>query len=235
VCGRFVQTTPPAVLAEQFGVAEIIDELENRPDWNVTPRRRVPVVREREPGRRVLEPMRWGLVPRWAKDPGIGDRLINARVESLTTKPAFRRAVARRRCLVPADGFYEWQPVPGRRRKQPWYFRARDGRPLAFAGLWEAWRPEGCSEGPWLVTYVIITTDANRLMAPIHDRMPAILTPEHWASWLDVTEHDPARASALCGPAPDDLLECWPVSTEVNNPAHNGPELIRPVPEAAAP
>jgi putative SOS response-associated peptidase YedK len=227
MCGRFARTTPPAEIAAHFGVTEVLEGLDDRPDWNVTPRREVPVVREPEPHRRVLEPMRWGLVPRWAKDPSIGDRMINARAETLAAKPAFRRALARRRCVIPADGFYEWQPVPGRRRKQPWYFRARDGRPLAFAGLWEAWRPD--DGAPWLVTCVIVTTDANRLMAPVHDRMPAILTPERLGTWLDPGLDDPAVAGALLEPAPEGLLECWPVSTEVNNPAHNGPELVRPL------
>ncbi len=228
MCGRFVQASPPAVLADRFAVDEIAIADQPAPDYNVTPRAEVPAVVQRAAGHRTLELMRWGLVPSWADSPAVGDRLINARAETLLDKPAFAQAFRRRRCIIPADGFYEWQARPGRRRKQPMFVHRRDGEPMAFAGLWEVWRER--ADDPWLVTCTVITTDANSLMAPIHDRMPALLPRDVWDEWLDRERADVDALGALLGPAPDDDLEVWRVRPLVSDPRHNGPELVEPVP-----
>lgn len=229
MCGRFVQTSSVDLLADRFAVDEVLLESPPEPDWNVTPRARVPTVVQRDPGLRTIEPMRWGLVPSWADGPAVGDRLINARAESLRDKPAFQDALRRRRCLVPADGFYEWQAVPGRRRKQPMFVHRRDGEPMAFAGLWAVWRPG--EHEPWLVTCTIVTTPANAVIAPIHDRMPALLPAAAWAEWLDPAASDVDALEALLAPAPDADLEVWPVRPLVSDPANNGPELVEPLPD----
>jgi putative SOS response-associated peptidase YedK len=260
VCGRFVTASSPALIADRFAVDEIDATVtpDPEPDYNVSPRRNVLVVREQaapegeegeegEP-RRVLSRLRWGLVPSWAKELKIGDRMINARAETVATKPSYRRAFAKKRCLIPADGFYEWQAQPGKGdgtastkakpRKQPYFIHRKDGEPLAFAGLWEVWKvPEdspddtrdvGGDDG-WLRSCVIVTTTANELMAPIHDRMPVILPESAWAQWLDPEEHDVEALAKLLVPAEDGLLEAYPVSTEVNNARNNGPQLARAV------
>jgi putative SOS response-associated peptidase YedK len=191
----------------------------------------------------VLSRLRWGLVPSWAKEVKIGDRMINARAETVASKPAYRRAFANKRCLIPADGFYEWKAGTAaggdkKPRKQPYFIHRKDGEPLAFAGLWEVWkvpddRPDnekdlGGDDG-WLRSCVIVTTTANELMAPIHNRMPVILPESAWERWLDPDEHDVDTLAELLVPADDALLEAYPVSTEVNNARNNGPELARAV------
>jgi putative SOS response-associated peptidase YedK len=225
-------------VAKRFGVDEV-DVAEAPPDYNVAPRTHVMAIR-RLAEHRVLSRLRWGLVPSWADDPSIGDRMINARAESVATKPSFRRAYAKRRCIIPADGFYEWKVVgppstpKGRPRKQPMFVHRRDGEPLAMAGLWEAWKVpegmEGIGDGDgWLRSCVIVTTRANGLLAPIHDRMPVVLPESSWGRWLDPDEGDPASLEGLLVPAPDEWLEAWPVSTDVNRPTNHGPELVAPV------
>jgi putative SOS response-associated peptidase YedK len=225
MCGRYVTVSSPALLAERFGVTEIRPE-ELEPSYNVAPRAEVPVVAERH-GERVLDVVRWGLVPSWAKDRSIGDRLINARAETLTTSNAFKRAFERRRCIVPADGFYEWQAIKGQRTKQPWFFRRRDGEPLAFAGLWEIWhdREEG-DDAPRVRSCTIITTTPNELIAPIHDRMPVVLAQDAWDTWLSVDNRDVASLVPLLAPMPTEELDAWTVSTLVNKADNNGPELL---------
>jgi putative SOS response-associated peptidase YedK len=173
----------------------------------------------------VLEQMRWGLVPSWADDPKIGDRLINARAESVADKPAFKTAFLKRRCILPADGFYEWQPVAGRQQKQPVFVHRRDGEPMAFAGLWEVWRDHARPDTPWLLSCAIVTTRANATMAPVHDRMPVVLPEPAWDTWLDPRTDDQGRLEALLVPAPDETIELWPVSSMVNRADNNGPEL----------
>jgi putative SOS response-associated peptidase YedK len=215
----------PSLLAERFDVTEIrLPELE--PNYNVAPRADVPVIAERH-GERVLDVVRWGLIPSWATDRSIGDRLINARGEKLTTSNAFKRAFERRRCIVPADGFYEWQAIVGQRVKQPWFFRRRDGEPLAFAGLWEIWhdRNEG-DDAPRVRTCTIITTTPNELVAPIHDRMPVALAEASWNTWLSVDNRDTTTLTQLLAPMPADELEKWAVSTLVNKADNNVPELL---------
>jgi len=231
VCGRFVSTSPPAALAGAFG-AELSEEVASRPEpprWNVAPTARIYAV---VGSPRRLEARRWGLVPSWAKDPSVGRRHVNARAEGLADRPAYRSALARRRCLIPADGFYEWSRPPaeaGSQRRppaQPFFFGPRDGSgPLALAGLWEAWRD---GEGSVLLTATIVTTAANRVVGQVHDRMPAILGPEAWSAWLDTDTVGPSDARALLGPAPDELLVAWPVGPAVNSPRNEGPGLLEP-------
>jgi putative SOS response-associated peptidase YedK len=230
MCGRYVQASSPDLLAERFGVDDVQVE-EHEPRYNVAPRAEVPAVRRRK-DRTVLSSLRWGLVPSWADDPKIGDRLINARAEAIADKPAFRRAFERRRCLIPADGFYEWQPVPGQRRKQPMFAHRRDGEPMAFAGLWEVWREN--EDDDWLRSCAIVTTDANDLLMPIHDRMPVILPESAWQTWLD-PEADPETLQRLLVPAPDDVVVVYPVSSRVSSADNEGPDLVREVePDAEA-
>lgn len=240
MCGRFVAASSPALVAARFAVDEVDASVGSdfEPDYNVSPRRAVLAVRERD-GRRVLSRLRWGLVPPWARDVSVGDRMINARAEGLAMKAAYKRAFRAKRCLVPADGFYEWKAREAesgaRRRKQPYFVRRRDGEPLAFAGLWEVWKvpddadPTLGGDDGWLRSCVIITTDANELLAPIHDRMPVILPESAWSRWLDPHEQDVDALGALLVPAPSELLEAYPVSTRVNNARNNGPDLVRPL------
>ncbi len=220
------------------------------PQYNVAPRQQVMVVRQREESR-VLSQLRWGLVPSWAKTAAIGDRMINARAEGLADKPAFKRAFAKHRCIIPADGFYEWQVVAppttppskpptkpkGRPKKQPVFIHRRDGEPLALAGLWAAWKVpegvqvEGVKEDGWLRSCVIVTTTPNELLAPIHNRMPVVLPKSAWARWLNPEDHDVDALAELLVPLPNDVLELWPVSTLVNKAVTNVPELVNPVGE----
>lgn len=234
MCGRFVSTTTPEQIAERFRVDESRVS-DHSPDYNVAPRRDIFAVRDRPTAteaddearpRRFLDLLRWGLVPSWAKDPGIGDRMINARAESVADKPAYRRAFAKRRCIIPADGFYEWRAREGR-AKEPMYIHRRDGELLAFAGLWEAWRdPDASSEDEWLRSCAIVTTAANELLAPVHDRMPVVLPESVWEPWLDPANHDMDALRSLLAPAPDEWFELYPVTTRVNRPQHNDPELL---------
>jgi putative SOS response-associated peptidase YedK len=232
VCGRYVQVSSPVLLAERFDVDEVATEA-HEPDYNVAPRASVYGIVEREPGSRVLESLRWGLVPSWAEDRKIGDRMINARAETLAEKPAYKRAFARRRCILPADGFYEWRALPkqvGRKaRKQPMFIHRRDGEPLAFAGLWETWRDPSDTDAPWLVSCVIVTTRANEVLTPIHDRMPVVLAEDAWSTWLDPDQRDVDQVAPLLVPAPSEWFEIFPVSTLVNKADNNGPDLVEPV------
>jgi putative SOS response-associated peptidase YedK len=223
VCGRFVQTSAPARLAEHFEVDEVVLDGPVAPRFNVAPRTEVLTVVERR-GVRRLGRMRWGLVPSWATDPSVGDRMINARAESLVDKPAFRAALERRRCIVPVDGFYEWQATGGP-RKQPMFVHDRTGATLALAGLWEVWRDPEAPESAGLRTCTIVTTAANATVRPIHDRMPVMLDRSVWDEWL-AGEEDPADLAALLAAAPDDLLDAYPVSTRVNRADQDDPTLI---------
>ena len=236
MCGRFVQTSSVDSLAERFGVAETPAE-PLVPDYNVTPRASVPIVRERardDPPTRVLSVVRWGLVPSWAKSPSVGDRQINARAESITERPAYRRAMQKRRCIVPADAFYEWKkPDVGRAPKVPYAIRRRDGTTLAFAGLWEIWRHREVADDDdpdaWLRTCAIVTTQANAVLAPIHDRMPVVLDEGDWDQWLDPREEDVDALVGLLRPSPDEWFDVFEVSTRVNKPENNDPELLEPI------
>jgi putative SOS response-associated peptidase YedK len=226
VCGRYSLTRPEEV---PDVLAPVLDDpalpVGFAPRYNIAPTHALPIVANRE--KRVIELARWGLVPSWADDLSIGARLINARGESLSQKPAFRDAFARRRCLVPADGFYEWTARAGG-GKQAWAIRPRQGGVLAFAGLWETWRPRG-DEGERLVSATIVTTGANAVVAPVHDRMPVCLPPDAWAEWLDPANDDVLALTSLLVPAPEDLLEVRPVGPLVGNVANDGPELLAEV------
>ena len=243
MCGRFVSARKRLELLEEFGIERdrVADgpDPQPEPDYNVAPTRRVFAVVERparddEPAARELRVVRWGLVPSWAKDPSGGGRLINARAETVAVKPAFRRAFAKRRCILPADGYYEWHAVrqDGKQRKQPYYIYRKDGGALAFAGIYELWRDEALPadhELAWLWTAAIITTQATDDVGQIHDRMPMVIAPQAWADWLDPASSDPGRLQATMLPAMAGGLTSHPVSTAVNSVRNNGPELIVPL------
>lgn len=242
MCGRFTLRASREAIAEQFSLLEVPPI---SPRYNIAPRQPVGIVRSRgsgqipeavsSSGEEVATPIarvpdrefvfaRWGLIPAWAEDPAIGDRLINARAETVASKPAFRRAFRYRRCLIPADGFYEWRQEG--RRKQPYFFRLPGDELFAFAGLWESW------EGPdhsYLESCTIITTDANEQVRPFHDRMPVILTRDQYERWLDPTESRPERLMQLLQPFEGAKLEVLPVGTWVNNPSFDDPRCIAPV------
>jgi putative SOS response-associated peptidase YedK len=222
MCGRFVAAADPDGIARLFVVDERKDD-DVPPSWNVAPTDPVRAVVEHDE-RRYLVALRWGLVPHWAEDERVGAKLINARAESVAEKPAFRDAFARRRCIVPADGFYEWT-TDEQGRKIPHYLHRPDGAPLAFAGLWALWRPPG-AEQP-LRTCTIITTQAAGPAAALHDRMPVALPPDTWSTWLDRSERDPAALRAVLDEAQDELVH-HRVSPEVNTPRNNHPRLLEP-------
>jgi putative SOS response-associated peptidase YedK len=228
MCGRFVSASPPDEVARYFGAS--LGETLLEPSYNVAPTNDIYAVVESPDGQRRLETFRWGLVPVWAKDPKTGLKMINARAETVATSNAFKRSLRQRRCIVPADGFYEWQARTGGRRKQPHYIHRLDGEPLAFAGLWETWRDKAAGpDAPWLHSCTIITTTANATMAPIHDRMPVILPPSAWSDWLAPDNHDMVALGGLLVPAPDHLLTLRPVSTDVNNVRVKDAHLVDPV------
>jgi putative SOS response-associated peptidase YedK len=226
MCGRFTLRTPATVLTQQLlldlGVEETPVDWE--PRYNIAPTQSVAAVREVEKGLRQFDLLRWGLIPSWAKDPSIGNRTINARAETVAEKPSFRSAFRRRRCLVLADGYFEWRKEGA--KKQPYYIRLQDERPFAFAGLWERWTP-GDPEST-LETCTLITTDANELTREIHDRMPVILSPADYAQWLDPGLDDAKRLLPLLRPFETGPMIATPVSTRVNNPKHDAPDCVEP-------
>ncbi len=237
MCGRFVSAAPADELAAYFS-AHLVSEKLLEPSYNVAPTNDIYVVTS-DGTTRSLDAFHWGLVPPWAKDPSAGNRMINARAETLADKPVYRKPFAKRRCLVPASGFYEWKKIPGRKNKQPMYFHRPDGEPVAFAGLWERWAPKKADgsydESQQLRSATIITCDANELMAPIHDRMPVVLPASAWDRWLDPAFDDLEVLSDLLVPAPPALLVVHPVSTAVNSVRNKGPELITEIdPDAEA-
>lgn len=259
MCGRYASARKRIELLEEFSVQrdKVTEPL--RPDYNVAPTKPVYAVLDRAgrtegssgsssgSGRdadqgadagvaRELRVVRWGLVPSWAKDTAIGSRLINARAETVAEKPSYRRAFAKRRCLLPADGYYEWQVLAGegtKKVKQPYFIYRADGGPLAFAGLYELWRDRQFPDGDpdaWLWTATIITTSAPDELGQIHDRMPMVIRPESWSDWLDPANTEPGDLQALLAPAMAGGLATYPVSTAVNSVRNNGPELIEPLP-----
>lgn len=237
MCGRVVTSATPEELVEYLGAEEVVAVLDG-PDHNVPPRGRLPLVWEQadvEPTTRLLGTARWGLVPAWAKDPSVGDRMFNARAETVAEKPSFRAAFKRRRCLVPIDGFYEWgPPTPASgAKKQPWYVRRDDGDPLVLAGLWELHGGNGGDESQ-VRTCTVITVPANEDLSPIHHRMPALLPADAWDTWLDPGHDDPAALSAMLTSAPGGLLARHPVGLAVGNPRNKGRHLADPLeaPEA---
>jgi putative SOS response-associated peptidase YedK len=229
MCGRFVSSNSPERIAEFFGAALDIGSLGQ--NYNVAPTNDVyGIVAPADAPTPLVRAFHWGLVPSWAKDTKIGSRMINARAETVAEKPAFKRLLVKHRLIMPMDGFYEWQVIPGRKVKQPYFIRRRDHEPLAAAGLWSVWRDRDAGDdAPWLHSCTLITTAANSTMSPVHDRMPVFLPSDDWSRWLDPELRDPAAITSLLRAAPDDLLELVPVSTEVNNVRHKGPELIEPI------
>lgn len=227
MCGRMTQQTSPSEAARIFD-AEPPDDETVAPRFNCAPTDPLTVVLERDDGR-LVERLRWGLIPAWAADPSQSARMINARAETVATSPAFRVALRRRRCIVPADGFYEWERRGATR--QPWLIRRADRTPMAMAGLWSLWRDP--ASGHWVPSCAVITTVANATVVPLHDRMPVLLKEEDWDLWLDTNESSAELMHELLAPAPPDLLERYPVSLRVNSVRNEGPELIEP--EALSP
>ena len=244
MCGRYAASRSPDDLVTEFEVER--DETNGvvlPADYNVAPTKQVYAVmtrahRDEPEPHRGLRVVSWGLVPSWAKDPAIGSRMINARLETAAQKPAYRRAFARRRCLVPADGYYEWYtPVAasagGKPRKQPFYIHRPDGRPLALAGLYEFWRPADADPNDptaWLTSTTLLTTSAPDDTGRIHDRAPLMIDAQNYAAWLDPATTDPADVLDLLVAAAPGPLEAYPVSTAVNNVRNNGPGLVEPLP-----
>lgn len=229
MCGRYAAAKDTATLVEEFQVEAVIEPAPQA-NYNVAPTDQVAVVVARPvddaPVQRQLRTARWGLVPSWAKDPSVGSRMINARWENAASKPAFRAAFAKRRCLVPADGYFEWYRTAGPKpRKQPYFIHRVDGTDLAMAGLLEFWRPD--PQAPWLLTVAVLTVPSAGVVVPIHDRMPLVLPESAYTEWLD-----PARtvAADFSARLPMDLLMAHPVGTAVNSVRNNSPELLLPIP-----
>ncbi len=222
MCGRFTLSASATDLIQQFDLASLPSWM---PRYNIAPTQEVlAVVKPSDASHRRARLLRWGLIPMWAEGPAVGSRMINARAETVATKPAFRRAFRERRCLILADGFYEWQRQDG--RKQPYYIRLREGRPFAFAGLWERWVPQ---DGQPLDSCTIITTVSNTLIQPLHVRMPVILASEEYDLWLDPAVQEVDRLQPLLRPYLSEEMLAHPVSTKVNNPANDLPECIAPL------
>ena len=222
MCGRFSQTATPDVIADQF---EVNEPPLFKPRYNIAPSQQVATIRlNPEAAKRECVMLRWGLIPSWAKDSKIGNQCINAKAETVAEKPSFRSAFNKRRCLVIADGFYEWQ-LQGK-QKQPMWIGLKSKRPFAFAGLWEHWTP---AEGEPIESCTIITTEPNKLMQNIHNRMPVILTPHDYDLWLDPTMQQVETVKPLLRPFTSEELVAYPVSTLVNNPRHDAPQCLEPV------
>lgn len=221
MCGRFALTVDPANLQDAFPEFTFPGQL--APRFNIAPTQPVLVIPNDGTGRADF--FVWGLIPSWAKDPSIGARMINARAETLAEKPSFRSAYRYRRCLILADGLFEWQAQVGSKAKVPHYIRLKSGRPFAFAGLWEDWH---APDGSQVKSATIITTQPNELIARLHNRMPVILPPDTYARWLEPAPRQPADLQGLLAPYPAEAMSAYPVSTLVNSPANDRPECIAP-------
>ncbi len=223
MCGRYTLSTPSDDLALLFDISELMPL---PPRYNLAPTQEAAVVRVTEPGAaRRLDLLKWGLIPYWAKEAAIGNKLINARSETAVEKASFKTSFKKKRCLIPADGFYEWKKEG--KLKQPYLIHRKDGKPFAFAGLWSIWRdPE---RGQPVETFTILTTDANDLMRPLHDRMPVILDRENFDLWLDPKMEDTAKLQPLLVPHSSEDFEAFPVSRLVNSPTNDLPNCIEPL------
>ena len=222
MCGRFTLTVDTEGLPKTF--PQFSFPAQSAPRFNVAPTQ--PILAVANDGRSAADFFVWGLIPSWAKDPEIGNRLINARAETLAEKPSFRGSYKYRRCLILADGFYEWKAEPGAKTKTPYFIRLTSAGPFAFAGLWDTWNSP---DGSQLNSATIITTEPNSLLATLHNRMPVILSPDAYTQWLDPAPQDPERLQPLLKPFPADQMAAHPVSTMVNSPANDQPELIQPL------
>lgn len=220
MCCRYTLIVPTAMLESLFEI-EILGDLP--PRYNIAPSQPIPAVRTDRQGQRELALFQWGLIPSWSKEPAIGARMINARAETAAEKPAFRAAMRRRRCLIPADGFYEWAQAGA--SKQPHYIQMKDGQPFAFAGQWELWCGEDGSE---IESCAILTTEANPLLKPIHHRMPVILRPEDYGRWMDPENEKPAAVTDLLRPYPPEEMAARPVGRRVNSPRNDDPKCLEP-------
>lgn len=218
MCGRFSLTHSASAIAKAFQLTEVPSLI---PHYNIAPSQQVAAIAAGENGEKRLQSMKWGLIPSWAKDLKIGSKLINARSETLGEKPSFRSAFKRRRCLIVADGFYEW--CRQGKDKQPYYIHLNNRELFAFAGLWERWQPEGEEA---VISCTIVTTEANHLMAAIHHRMPVILSPDSYDRWLDADLTETSELQSLLTPYPSDRMEAYPVSKVVNSPANDRAECI---------
>ena len=222
MCGRFTLSQTAEAIYQTFHVNKIPDV---EAQYNIAPTQMVAaVLYNPESNQREFQKLRWGLIPSWAKDLGMGAKLINARAETAAEKPAFRSAFKHRRCLVVADGFYEWQTKEG--KKQPFYFHLKEGKPFGFAGLWEQWRSP---QGEEITSCTILTTKCNELLQPIHERMPVILQQQDYSLWLDPQVQTPEPLQQLLHPYPSEAMMAYPVSTVVNSPHHNSPDCIKPL------
>ncbi|HSM72444.1 MAG TPA: SOS response-associated peptidase [Anaerolineales bacterium] len=222
MCGRFTLTVNPADLQDTFG--DFIFPTKFAPRFNIAPSQ--PLLAIPNDGANTADFFKWGLIPMWAKDPSIGNRLINARGETVAEKPSFRGSFKYKRCLILADGFYEWKASPGKKTKTPYFIHMKDRKPFAFAGLWDAWES---SDGSSIKTCTIITTEPNELMKPIHDRMPVILHTRDYAKWLEASPQAPEDLLPLIQSYSADEMSAYPVSTLVNKPSNDKPELVVPV------
>jgi putative SOS response-associated peptidase YedK len=225
MCARYTLSAPPAAIVELFDLDLILDLL---PRYNIAPTQQVLAVRNEVDGKREFCTLRWGLIPSWADDIRIGQKLLNARSETVGEKPAFRDAIRKRRCLIVTDGFYEWKTVD--KKKMPFHIHRPDRGPFAFAGIWERWHD---SDGVPLETCTILTTAANRLMRPLHERMPVILLPDQHARWLDPKIQQVNDLEDLFAPAPEEFLCMNPVSPKVNSPRFEDPSCIEPISDGA--
>ena len=227
MCGRFTLRTPAKVIAEQFGLPLIEQSIALIPRYNIAPTQQVFAVRRaKEDGQRQPALLRWGLIPSWAKDASIGNRMINARGETVDSKPSFRKAFRTRRCLIVADGYYEWQKTD--KHKQPFFFHRSDDQPFAFAGLWESWSSKA-EEAQRIESCTIITTTPNDMSRAVHDRMPVILDAPNYDAWLDCEQKDVQCVLHLIRPASNDFLVADPVNTFVNKPTNDSPACIEPL------
>jgi putative SOS response-associated peptidase YedK len=221
MCGRFTLTVDPADLQDAF--SDYIFPAGFAPRFNIAPTQ--PILAIPNDGKHIADFFIWGLIPTWAKDPSIGNRLINARAETLAEKPSFRGSFKYHRCLILADGFYEWKSQPGTKTKTPYFIHLKNRRPFAFAGLWDEWNSP---DGSQIKSGTIITTHPNELMATLHNRMPVILPPSAYTQWLDPAAQSPENLQPLLKPYPPEEMIAHPVSTLVNNPSHDRPECVVP-------
>lgn len=221
MCGRFDLHLPREVIADIFGIT-IVQDIP--PRFNIAPTQQVVVFRTYPDGTRHLDLLKWGLIPSWAKDPSIGSRMINARSETVDIKPAFRTALKHRRCIIPANGFYEWREVAG--KKHPLYVKLKGNKLIMFAGLWDHWKPP---EGEVIESCTILTTTTNDLIKHLHDRMPVILDPMDIDLWVDPKVDDPGQLKPLFKPYPSELMEMYPVGDQVNSPRNDTSDLIKPL------